>query len=456
MAQSGQPDVVGLGTTKKYYVVATPGSSYVWKINGNNPEEESTTNSVEINWTHTGVYTLTVQETTKDHCVGQVQSLQVTVVPLPTATISGNTFTCQNSASPVVTFTGADGIAPYTFTYNINGGSNKTVTTTTGNTVSVDVPTTVSGTFVYHLVGVTDSGGFTNTLTGKATININSPSYSRTMMVICPLQLPFIWNSIVCSGSGTYTKHLTNSVGCDSTAVLVLDIQDPIKTMNTVNVCESDLPFRWNGITCSTAGTYSAKFINAAGCDSVAILNLTVNSVSRSMKAASVCEGQVYEFDGFRFSSPGKYNVRLTNTNGCDSIVTLVLDWNPNTTISQVVRLVPGEVFTVNGNVYDHTGVYTDVVKNQNACDSIIITDVRYINIPNTITPNGDGQNDVFMPGYRVQIYNRNGILLFDGADGWDGKYKGKPVANDTYFYVLYLDSGTGINTRQGYLTVIK
>jgi hypothetical protein len=64
VAQSAQPDVVGVGATKKYYVQATSGSSYEWRINGGVPEL-STTNSLEVNWTKAGIYTLTVQETTK-------------------------------------------------------------------------------------------------------------------------------------------------------------------------------------------------------------------------------------------------------------------------------------------------------------------------------------------------------------------------------------------------------
>ena len=45
------------------------------------------------------------------------------------ATISGTTTVNVGDPSPTVTFTGNNGTAPYTFTYNINGGSNRTVST---------------------------------------------------------------------------------------------------------------------------------------------------------------------------------------------------------------------------------------------------------------------------------------------------------------------------------------
>jgi len=76
--------------------------------------------------------------------------------------------------------------------------------------------------------------------------------------------------------------------------------------------------------------------------------------------------------------------------------------------------------------------------------------------VPNTFTPNGDGKNDVFMKNWHIQVYNRNGILFYEGIDGWDGTRNGKSVANDTYFYVVYYSTGTGSRTNTGYVTVIR
>lgn len=76
--------------------------------------------------------------------------------------------------------------------------------------------------------------------------------------------------------------------------------------------------------------------------------------------------------------------------------------------------------------------------------------------VPNTITPNGDGINDVYLRGWHIQIYNRNGILIYEGKDGWDGTYKGKPVASDTYFVVIYDSAETGAKYKTDYITVIR
>ena len=75
--------------------------------------------------------------------------------------------------------------------------------------------------------------------------------------------------------------------------------------------------------------------------------------------------------------------------------------------------------------------------------------------LANTFSPNGDGKNDVFMQDWHIKVYNRNGILMSDGF-GWDGNYKGKPAANDTYFYVLYYSSDSGMKAKSGYVTLIR
>jgi len=77
--------------------------------------------------------------------------------------------------------------------------------------------------------------------------------------------------------------------------------------------------------------------------------------------------------------------------------------------------------------------------------------------IPTIFTPNGDGMNDLFMMGYDIQIVDRNGTVLYKGNDGWNGTYRGKLMANDTYFYtVSYVDKNHQVQTRKGYISLSK
>lgn len=96
---------------------------------------------------------------------------------LPTATIAGGTTVCQNAPSPLITFTGSGGTAPYTFTYTINGGANQTISTTGSNAiVTLPVSTSSFGNFNYSLVSVTDSATppITANIIGNTTVIVNA------------------------------------------------------------------------------------------------------------------------------------------------------------------------------------------------------------------------------------------------------------------------------------------
>jgi gliding motility-associated-like protein len=63
-------------------------------------------------------------------------------------------------------------------------------------------------------------------------------------------------------------------------------------------------------------------------------------------------------------------------------------------------------------------------------------------NLPNVITPR-ETTNNRLLRNYDVQVFSRWGSELYRGTDGWDGSYKGSPVASGTYFYVLrYVQPG--------------
>jgi gliding motility-associated-like protein len=118
---------------------------------------------------------VSIQEGSANLCSqAQTGSAVVVINELPTATIAGNTEVCLNAPSPNVTFTGAAGVAPYTFTYTINGGASQTINST-GSTVSIPVPTGTAGTFVYSLVDVKDASSTTcnQAQSGTATVTVN-------------------------------------------------------------------------------------------------------------------------------------------------------------------------------------------------------------------------------------------------------------------------------------------
>jgi gliding motility-associated-like protein len=77
--------------------------------------------------------------------------------------------------------------------------------------------------------------------------------------------------------------------------------------------------------------------------------------------------------------------------------------------------------------------------------------------VPNVFSPNDDGINDVFMPDIDLEVIDRNGLLLYKGTAGWDGRYKGQPVDPDTYFYqIRYPNRYQQMHTRKGFITLVR
>jgi gliding motility-associated-like protein len=79
--------------------------------------------------------------------------------------------------------------------------------------------------------------------------------------------------------------------------------------------------------------------------------------------------------------------------------------------------------------------------------------------IPQVFTPNGDGKNDIFMRGRRLVIFDRLGLKIYEGDDGWDGsRFDGTPAPPDTYFYLIYYEDENLMTEgrKKGYITLMR
>ena len=136
---------------------------------------DATTGTITPGSSTAGNYTITYTLAAVSPCVAATPATTaVTIYPLPTASISGSQSVCQNSAAPEITFTGANGTAPYTFSYKIGDGDPQTVVTTSGNSVAVAQPTVVTGAYVYTLLSVSDDHSSSQSQTDTETITVST------------------------------------------------------------------------------------------------------------------------------------------------------------------------------------------------------------------------------------------------------------------------------------------
>src|SRR5207244_4116995 len=158
-------------------------------------------------------------------------------------------------------------------------------------------------------------------------LNVNAVLRDTTTQTICENQLPYSWNGLSLTAAGTYSDTLASAAGCDSIATLILNVTSVLRDTTTQTICENQLPYTWNGLSLTAAGTYSDTLTSAAGCDSIATFILTVNSVLRDTTTQTICENQLpYTWNGLSLTAAGTYSDTLTSAAGCDSIATLILN----------------------------------------------------------------------------------------------------------------------------------
>lgn len=110
-------------------------------------------------------------------------------------------------------------------------------------------------------------------------------------------------------------------------------------------------------------------------------------------------------------------------------------------------------------DIFSESGTYviTLEAKNETGCSLLITEEFNYNpwdgQVPNVITPNGDGKNDLLVIGTTaaLRIYNRWGKPVYSNEE-YDNSW-GKNVKTGTYFYELMLPDKS---TCKGYIDVIN
>jgi uncharacterized repeat protein (TIGR01451 family) len=139
-----------------------------------------------------------------------------------------------------------------------------------------------------------------------------------------------------------------------------------------------------------------------------------------------------------------------------------------------VVTVVPAEIeadtytWVVNNKPAQENGLeYADylyldtkfVVTASNRCDTKTKEVFVQVTWPTAFTPyNKNGMNETFAKGLPLAIYNRLGIQIFEGQDGWDGIMNKNMGANTmavpgVYYYAVQLPNG---EVKKGTIEIVK
>lgn len=424
------------GTSTTLTATATgTGHTFVWS-NG----VTGTTNTV----TTPGTYTVTV--TTPVGCQYQ-NSVTVTMDPALVVNIATpSQITCT---APQITLNAAASIYQpgATFLWTASGGGN-----------------IVSGANTLSPV-VNNGGTYTLTITsalgcikqGSVTVvkNITPPTItlSAPTLSICK------GDSVVLTASGAATYTWTGLPGNGNTQI----------------------------VSPNSTTTYTVTGVGANGCPAQASASITINvvpQINASLPNVEICPGDKAILDAgagpnytYNWSTgattqtisttlAGTYTVTINN-GACSKILTAVVSYistpeitgiiykNNTLTINVKDTSIPLEYSIDGGVTWQSSNIFTNVLKNTQysirvrkrgvLCDTS--TEYYTFLMSNTITPNSDGINDVIdfseiskFGNFEGSIFDKYGKAIFKISSKnpiWDGKYLGRSLPTDTYWYSL-------------------
>ena len=307
------------GSVEPYLInPPTPGSTYQWSLTGGGTIiNGSTTDNITINWGVTpGVYIVSVIETDADGCIGLPITVDVTVNPLPTATIGTSQTACLGSTIPDLTAIGS----------NVIWYSDVNLTTQVGTGNNFATGQNVVGLYTYYV---------TETLNG-----CEGPSVPVTLEIYAVPPAPVATNQTTCFSSsvpdltatGTnitwYSNPtLTSQVGTGSnftTGQTAAGIYTYYATTTDVNGCES-------AATSATLEIYSLpsspSVSNQTACFGSIIPDLTSTGTNITWYSDSTLTAQVGTGNTLSTgqNSVGIYTYYATTTdlNGCESITSV-------------------------------------------------------------------------------------------------------------------------------------
>ncbi|MBL7801595.1 MAG: T9SS type A sorting domain-containing protein [Chitinophagales bacterium] len=287
------------------------------------------------------------------------------------AVTQGSNTICAGS-SVTFTATPTNGGTTPTYQWKVDGANAGTGATFTSTTLTNGQ--VVTCVMTSNLPGVLGNPATSNAIT----MTVKAKSSSTVNATICQGQ-SYFFNGGNRTTAGTYLDTLLNAVGCDSLITLQLSVTPKTFGSISASICQGQSYF-FNGLNLTSPGTYLDTLLNAANCDSILTLNLSVKAKSLTTINQGICQGQSFSFNGSALTSTGTYFDTLQNSAGCDSIITLNLTVNQKTFGTINKSICQGSSFFFNGNNLTAAGTYLDTLTNSNNCDSVLTLNLSLAN----------------------------------------------------------------------------
>ncbi len=372
-------------------------SSYIWNFGDLSGSTETSPSHAYV---LPGTYTVTLTALNPNACNEQdVATRTVVVEPAaPDLQVMNDTLICGPVTSFILTATSTSSID---FVWSTSALFTDTLNASlTGSTA---ISPAISGT--YYVLG--DNGSYC-----KARDSVN---------VVVSLASPSVLADALICGGDTATLQL---LGSDPGSMIIWSPSEDILTGQGTTIAT---------VSPDEQTTYGVSVAAPSGCSWSASVTVNVSPIFGSSVGASVDQSLVLPGTTVHlFATPASGVTYSWTPAGLVSDPTIA---NPTALVTQTTTFT---VTVTDGICTRSTSVLVKVYE--------LRCDAPDIFVPNTFTPNGDGQNDVlFVRGHAIKslefmVFDRWGEKVFETTDqtlGWDGTFEGKPVDPAVFVYHL-------------------
>ena len=415
-----------------------------------------------------------------------IKPVVVTINPLPVASITytGSPYCTNGVAFVSLTGTGGGSFAssPGLSLNAVTGDINLAASTVGTYLVVYSFTNGTCSNSVFTSVTIRNPTLIVNNPAGTcfpATIDLTNPAvtagsqgglsynYYQDAAGTVPLMTP------TATGAGTYyIKGVDLITGCSSNIqpVIVTIFTKPTVTASAsaTDICKGTMitltavsagnTINWLGIgpgnvvtvTPQVDMTYFSVATTANGCMDTASVSITVKPFLLTLTANP---------------DPVLAGTNTTFTTG-GNLTYNVLSWSPANLFTD--QTAPTQNIVVN----DTTTSFTVIAQSTDGCldtatlNIIVDPNLKDFFIPNSFSPNNDGNNDLFkvygtsVRDVTMRVYNQWGELVYESKNatgGWDGTWKGRPQAVGVYVYLAQVTFYNGVTMkRKGTINLIR
>lgn len=374
----------------------------------------SSLNTVHINPSFSvgGNYLIKYVVSSAQGCISDTLAKSVLIESIPVAAIAAVSGGCVNTSLALSSISTIATGQINSFAWQVGNF--------TANTANPNFTFTNFGNYNISLVVTSNNGCVSNTASTAVTIQSNPVTAFSNTLVCINKPVDFTNNSNNIFGNIISSEWLIN---------------------NTL-VSTNNNGFNY---TFNHSGNYviSLKNTTANGCSTSATKNILVEpALANAGRDTTVLENQPFVLQG---SGGANYF------------------WQPPIGLDNITKANPTGILNNNQQYILRATTAQGCI----GFDTVVITVLRNLKIPNAFSPNGDGINETWgieqlkdYPNAVVQIFNRNGQLMYtakgNNITSWNGTINNQPVPVSTYYYIITLNNVLRNKPISGWVMVVR